>query len=132
MQKLIKYLKTRENKTSYVLSGSSPYGWDCSGMVVWLYKHFGITLPHSADAQGKMGERVSLGEVKVGDIAVYAYPKRTDFYHSSVVYKITTDKNGKREILIINANAYTGTTTIQPLSDYKKSQIRFVRLVPTV
>lgn len=129
MTKLVKYLGTRENRTPYVFSGSSTYGWDCSGMVVWLYEHFGITLPHSADKQAHEGERVSLDEVKVGDIAVYAYNGSTNFYHSSIVYKIKTDKNGKRKIWIINANRATGTTTIQPLSDYKRSQIRFVKII---
>ena len=129
MTKLVKYLGTRENKTPYVFSGSSTYGWDCSGMVVWLYEHFGITLPHSADKQAHEGERVSLDEVKVGDIAVYAYNGSTNFYHSSIVYKIKTDKNGKRKIWIINANRATGTTSIQPLSDYKRSQIRFVKII---
>mgnify|MGYP001461326085 CR=1 FL=1 len=129
MTKLVKYLGTRENRTPYVFSGSSTYGWDCSGMVVWLYEHFGITLPHSADKQAHEGERVSLDEVKVGDIAVYAYNGSTNFYHSSIVYKIKTDKNGKRKIWIINANRATGTTSIQPLSDYKRSQIRFVKII---
>lgn len=129
MTHLVKYLGTRENRTPYVFSGSSTYGWDCSGMVVWLYKHFGITLPHSADKQAHEGERVSLANVKVGDIAVYAYSGSTNFYHSSIVYKIKVDKQGKRKIWIINANRATGTTTIQPLSDYKRSQIRFVRIL---
>lgn len=129
MTKLVKYLGTRENRTPYVFSGSTTYGWDCSGMVVWLYKHFGITLPHSADKQAREGRRVSTKDVKVGDIAVYAYKGRTDFYHSSIVYKIQENKNGTRKIWIINANRATGTTTIQPLSDYKNSQIRFVRII---
>lgn len=129
MTELVEYLGTRENKTPYVFSGSSTYGWDCSGMVVWLYENFGITLPHSADKQAHVGERVSLDDVKVGDIAVYAYNGSTNFYHSSIVYKIEVDEDGKRKIWIINANRATGTTTIQPLSDYKRSQIRFVKVI---
>lgn len=129
MTRLVKYLGTRENRTPYVFSGSTTRGWDCSGMVVWLYKQFGITLPHSADKQSREGRRVSLSDVQVGDIAVYAYKGRHDFYHSSIVYKIKEDKNGKRTIWIINANRATGTTTIQPLSDYKNSQVRFVRII---
>jgi len=129
MTELVDYLGTRENRTPYVFSGSSTYGWDCSGMVVWLYEHFGITLPHSADKQAHEGERVSAKEVKVGDIAVYAYNGSTNFYHSSIVYKIKIDKNGKRKIWIINANRATGTTSIQPLSDFKRSQTRFVRII---
>ena len=71
MQELTDYLKTRVEKTSYVFSGSSPNGWDCSGMVRWTYNQFGLELPHSANKQGHVGTRVS--EPKVGDIVVFAY-----------------------------------------------------------
>lgn len=129
MTKLVKYLGTREHRTPYVFSGSTSYGWDCSGLVVWLYKRFGITLPHSADKQAHVGKRVSLDDVKVGDIAVYAYSGSTNFYHSSIVYKIKTNKDGKKKIWIVHANRSTGTTNIEPISVFKRSQIRFVRVV---
>ena len=120
MKKVITYLKTRENKTSYVFSGSSPRGWDCSGMVRWTYQRFGLELPHSADKQAHIGKRVS--KPKLGDIVVFAYPGSTHFYHAAIYIG-----NGK----IINANYSTGTTSIQPLSDFKGSPIRYVRVVET-
>lgn len=121
MKKVIKYLKTREYKTSYVFSGSSPRGWDCSGLVRWTYKRFGLDIPHSANKQAHIGKRVS--KPKLGDIVVFAYPGSTHFYHSAIYIG-----NGK----IINAHSGAKTTIIQPLSDYKNSQIRYVRLVPTL
>ena len=59
LPKVVKYLTTKANKTSYVFSGSTPKGWDCSGMVRWTYKQIGITLPHSANKQAHIGCRVS-------------------------------------------------------------------------
>lgn len=106
------------DKTPYVYSGSSTFGWDCSGMVVWAYKKLGVTLPHSANKQAHAGVRVS--DPKVGDIVVFAQPGSTDFYHSAIYIG-----NNK----IINANLLYKTTKIQLLSDFKKSQIRFVRVV---
>lgn len=120
MKKVINYLKTRVGKTPYVFSGSSPRGWDCSGLVRWTYERFGLTIPHSANKQGHIGWRVS--KPKLGDIVVFAYQHSTDFYHAAIYIG-----NGK----IINANYGPKTTTIQPLSDYKNSQIRFVRVVHT-
>jgi cell wall-associated NlpC family hydrolase len=120
MQELIDYLKTRVGKTSYVFSGASPYGWDCSGMVRWTYGQFGLEIPHSANKQGHLGERVS--EPKLGDIVVFAYNGSTSFYHSAIYIG-----NGE----IINAHYGADTTIIQPLSDYKNNQIRFVRIVKT-
>jgi cell wall-associated NlpC family hydrolase len=120
MKKVIKYLKTRVGKTSYVFSGSSPRGWDCSGMVRWTYERFGIELPHSANKQGHVGTRVS--KPKLGDIVVFAYNGYTSFYHSAIYIG-----NGK----IINAHYGADSTIIQPLTDYKNNQIRFVRVIPT-
>jgi cell wall-associated NlpC family hydrolase len=118
LNKIVEYLTTKENKTSYVFSGSTTRGWDCSGMVVWTYKRLGVTLPHSANKQGHVGRRVS--KPKVGDIVVFAYPNRIDFYHSAIYIG-----NNK----IINANQMYGTTVIQPLQDFKRSQIRYVRVI---
>jgi len=106
------------DKTPYVFSGSTTFGWDCSGMVVWTYKKIGITLPHSANKQAHIGKRVS--KAIVGDIVVFAYSGSTDFYHSAIYLG-----NGK----IINANLMYGTTKIQLLTDFKQSQIRFVRVI---
>jgi cell wall-associated NlpC family hydrolase len=113
-----KHLVRFADKTPYVFSGSTTFGWDCSGMVVWTYKKIGISLPHSADKQAHIGKRVS--KPRVGDIVVFAYSGSTDFYHSAIYLG-----NGK----IINANRMYGTTKIQLLSDFHKSQIRFVRVI---
>jgi cell wall-associated NlpC family hydrolase len=121
MTHVIKYLKTRVGRTSYVFSGSSPRGWDCSGLVRWTYEQFGIVLPHSANAQGHIGARVS--NPKVGDIVVFAYNGSTNFYHAAIYIG-----NGK----IINAHRGANATIIQPLTDYKNGQIRFVRVVQTL
>jgi cell wall-associated NlpC family hydrolase len=118
LKKIVTYLTTRVHKTAYVFSGSSIYGWDCSGMVRYAYKGLGITLPHSANKQAHVGTRVS--KPKAGDIVVFAYQGSTSFYHSALYIG-----NG----LIINANAMYKTTVIQPLTDFKQSQIRFVRVI---
>ena len=118
LKKIVTYLTTRVHKTAYVFSGSSIYGWDCSGMVRYAYKGLGITLPHSANKQAHVGTRVS--KPKAGDIVVFAYKGSTNFYHSAIY--LGND-------LVINANALYKTTVIQPLTDFKQSQIRFVRVI---
>lgn len=118
LKRVVSYLTTRVHRTSYVFSGSTISGWDCSGMVRYAYKRLGVTLPHSANKQGHVGERVS--KPRVGDIVVFAYQGSTNFYHSAIYLG-----NG----LIINANQMYKTTIIQPLTDFKNSQIRFVRVI---
>jgi cell wall-associated NlpC family hydrolase len=118
LPKVIAYLETRAHKTAYVFSGDKPTGWDCSGLVRYAYKQLGVTLPHSANAQGHIGHRVS--KPIAGDIVVFAYKGRTDFYHSAIYL-------GNN--LIINANRNYGTTVIEPLSNFSKAQIRFIRIL---
>jgi cell wall-associated NlpC family hydrolase len=118
LKQVVSYLTTRVQKTGYVFSGSSIAGWDCSGMVRYAYKRLGITLEHSANKQAHSGQRVS--KPRIGDIVVFAHQGSTEFYHSAIYVG-----SG----LIINANRMYQTTVIQPLTDFKKSQIRFVRVI---
>jgi cell wall-associated NlpC family hydrolase len=118
LKRVVTYLTTRVHKTAYVFSGSTISGWDCSGMVRYTYKRLGITLEHSANKQAHSGKRVS--KPRVGDVVVFAYQGSTNFYHSAIY--VGND-------LVINANALYKTTVIQPLSDFSKSQIRFVRVI---
>jgi cell wall-associated NlpC family hydrolase len=87
-------------------------------MVRWAYAQFGLDIPHSANKQAHLGSRVS--HPVPGDIVVFAYAGSTNFYHSAIYIG-----DGK----IVHANRARKTTVIEPLSNYKRSQIRFVRLV---
>ena len=57
----------------YVYGGCSlTKGTDCSGFVMLIYRHFGITLPHYDAAIRSKGKRVSsLEKAKAGDIICY-------------------------------------------------------------
>ena len=70
VQTVTKKLHKYVNKTWYVFSGSTPRGWDCSGLVKWYYKQLGKDLPHNATAQKYMGKphKFSVAKAKVGDI----------------------------------------------------------------
>jgi cell wall-associated NlpC family hydrolase len=68
---VVKKLLNRVGKTRYVFSGSTPYGWDCSGMVMWAYGQMGKELPHSATKQSYAGRRVAQKDRKVGDIVIF-------------------------------------------------------------
>ena len=53
--------------------GSGPGGFDCSGLVQWSYRQAGLHLPRTAAAQSRVGTRVSLSQIRPGDLIFYSY-----------------------------------------------------------
>ena len=57
----------------YVWGGTSlTNGVDCSGFVMQVYAHYGISLPHSSSALRSVGRGVSYSEAQPGDIICYS------------------------------------------------------------
>jgi len=123
MEAALAEVKKYVDKTRYVFSGSSPRGWDCSGLVRWFYlEHFGIELEHSATAQGFAGQEVEMP--RPGDIVVYGYSDK-DFFHASIYV-------GDHNVIHSGFNRGDSTEIISlshPVFD--SYTIKFVRIVET-
>jgi cell wall-associated NlpC family hydrolase len=58
--------------TRYVYGGSTPRsGFDCSGLVRYVYAHFGVSLPHSSYAQFSLGRRIGRPSLRPGDLVFF-------------------------------------------------------------
>jgi cell wall-associated NlpC family hydrolase len=56
----------------YAWGGSSPRsGFDCSGLVRYVYGHFGIRLPHSSWADLAHGRRIGRRSLRPGDLVFF-------------------------------------------------------------
>ena len=117
---VVKQLKKRVGRTWYVFSGSTPAGWDCSGLTRWAYGELGVDIPHSANKQARLGQRVKTPQV--GDLVLFGYHSSNIFFHASIYIG-----NNK----VIHAGFKKGqTTSVLDLdsASVKNTKIRFVRL----
>ncbi len=55
----------------YVWGGASPAGFDCSGLVMYVYAQVGVSLPHYTGAQWNVGVPVSRGDLQPGDLVFF-------------------------------------------------------------
>ena len=58
----------------YVWAAAGPGSFDCSGLMLYAYAAAGISLPHSAAMQARMGRPVSMSELAPGDLVFYYSP----------------------------------------------------------
>jgi len=55
----------------YVWAGADPTGFDCSGLVMFVYRQLGIALPHFSGSQWYSGLRVPPDDLRAGDLVFF-------------------------------------------------------------
>ena len=58
----------------YIWGASGPGGFDCSGLMLYAWRSAGRSLPHSSRAQFAATTRVSVSQIRVGDLVFYGSP----------------------------------------------------------
>lgn len=71
--------------TPYVAAGTNKNGFDCSGFVYYVFKHFKIEVPRSSPQYENFGQEVQIDNVKKGDILVFLSPTSNVIGHLGIV-----------------------------------------------
>lgn len=58
----------------YLWGGETPAAFDCSGLVLYVFKQHGVSLPHYSGAQFNLGKAVSPGALAPGDAVFFGSP----------------------------------------------------------
>ncbi len=95
--------------TRYVLGASGPKAFDCSGFTSYIYKNFGITLNRSSRDQYLQGQKVSVDNLRPGDLLFFSSRRagRGNVGHVAMVVSVDS-ANGS--CTFIHASTKKGVT----------------------
>lgn len=99
--------------TPYKWGGTGPLGFDCSGFTQYVYRQFGINLPRVSYQQASVGKRISLKELRPGDLVFWDNSSRNKGADHVAIYI----GNG----LVIHAPKPGDRVKISPLWDTSRA-----------
>jgi cell wall-associated NlpC family hydrolase len=70
----------------YVYGGATPSGFDCSGLVQYVFRKFGVELPHYTVTQAQRGAPVRREELRPGDVIFFGENGGRGFLYHVGIY----------------------------------------------
>ena len=113
----------------YLYGSTDPAkGFDCSGFITYVFKHFGIIVPRSSIDFTHVGREVSAAEAKPGDLILFTGTDSAERFvgHMGIVVDNNTELN-----FIHSTSGKKHGVTITPLNDYYKGRyVKTIRIFP--
>ena len=96
---------------SYVFGGNTPKGFDCSGLLQYVFNLNGISIPRMADEQYQLGKEIKRNQLAAGDLVFFST------YQAGVSHCGIYIGNGK----FLHASSSKGVSIDSLDSEYWKS-----------
>jgi probable lipoprotein NlpC len=104
--------------TPYKYGGSTVLGMDCSGLLMRSFEVIDVYIPRTAAQQSKLGKRVTIDELRPGDLVFFkTLKKQGKVTHAGLV----TDNRKSGQIMFIHSSSSKGVIEVNLLSDYYRS-----------
>ena len=62
----------------YRLGGADPAGFDCSGLVQYVFAQYGLAVPRVVEQQYEIGDKVRPSDIKPGDLIFFHTNRGSD------------------------------------------------------
>lgn len=89
--------------SNYRAGGTTPDGFDCSGLMYSTFKKFDITLPRSSVDMAKIGRKLDQNDIRKGDLIFFKTNGKHVINHVGMVTEVTDD-----EIKFIHSSTQKG------------------------
>jgi len=104
----------------YRSGGTTPEGFDCSGLMFSTFRKFDITLPRSSNDMAKIGRKLENSEIQKGDLIFFRTNGKSVINHVGMVTEVSDDEikfihssTQKGVIISSTKEAYYGRTFAQ-------------------
>ena len=98
----------------YSWGGASPAGFDCSGLVMWVYGRLGISLPHNAAALYGVGRPVPRSALRPGDLLFFSGLGHVGLYigHGRMIHAPQSGRNVEIQALASRSGSLVGARRV--------------------